>query len=52
MDNDGKNKTHCMVVHAHYPLGESRVERQAQALIRAGYQVDVICLRQAGEAKP
>lgn len=32
-------------------MGESRVERQAQALIRAGYQVDVICLRQAGEAK-
>jgi len=40
-----------MVVHAHYPLGESRVERQAQALIRAGYHVDVICLRQKGEAK-
>jgi glycosyltransferase involved in cell wall biosynthesis len=34
-----------MVVHAHYPLGETRVERQALALYEHGYQVDVICLR-------
>jgi len=38
------NKRHCMVVHAHYPLGETRVEREAQALIDHGYEVDVICL--------
>jgi len=38
-----------MVVHAHYPLGESRVERQARALIDCGYEVDVICLRGGGE---
>lgn len=38
-------KRHCMVVHAHYPLGEPRVEREARALIRRGYEVDVICLR-------
>jgi len=38
-----------MVVHAYYPLGEVRVEREAQALIQAGYQVDVICLRDEGE---
>lgn len=33
-----------MVVHAYYPLGETRVERQALALIKHGYEVDVICL--------
>lgn len=38
-----------MVVHAHYPLGEVRVEREAKALIAAGYQVDVIALRAPGE---
>lgn len=36
---------HCMVVHAHYPHRETRVEREAQALISAGFSVDVICLR-------
>ena len=39
-----------MVVHAHYPVGETRVERQAQALVRHGHEVDVICLRDEGEA--
>jgi glycosyltransferase involved in cell wall biosynthesis len=34
-----------MVVHAIYPLGETRVERQAQALLTNGIEVDVICLR-------
>lgn len=38
-------KTHCMVVHAYYPLGETRVEREAQALVNDGYAVDVICLK-------
>lgn len=38
-----------MVVHAYYPLGEVRVEREAQALIHAGYEVDVICLLGKGE---
>ena len=37
-------KRHCMVVHAHYSYGETRVEREAQALIDHGYEVDVICL--------
>ena len=36
---------HCMIVHAYYPLGETRVEREAQALINHGHEVDVICLR-------
>lgn len=42
-------KRHCMIVHAHYPLGEPRVEREAQALITGGYEVDVLCLRKADE---
>ncbi|WP_374686156.1 glycosyltransferase family 4 protein [Promineifilum sp.] len=36
---------HCMIVHAHYPVGEPRVEREAKALVAHGYAVDVICLR-------
>jgi glycosyltransferase involved in cell wall biosynthesis len=38
-----------MIVHAHYPLGEPRVEREAQALINGGYEVDVLCLRKDDE---
>lgn len=37
-------KRHCMIVHAYYPLGETRVEREAQALIQNGYEVEVVCL--------
>ena len=36
---------HCMVVHNYYPLGEPRVQRQAEALAEVGAEVDVICLR-------
>jgi hypothetical protein len=43
---NGRNRRrHCMVVHADYPIGETRVEREALALVDQGYQVDVICLR-------
>jgi hypothetical protein len=42
-------KRHCMVVHAYYPLGETRVEREALALIEQGYEVDVLCLRDQDE---
>jgi len=42
-------KRHCMVVHAYYPLGETRVEREAMALLERGYEVDVLCLRDEGE---
>ncbi len=42
-------KRHCMIVHAYYPLGEVRVQREAEALVDQGYEVDVICLRVPGE---
>lgn len=48
--NDESAPRHCMVVHAYYPLKEPRVEREAQALVAAGYEVDVICLRNRDEA--
>jgi glycosyltransferase involved in cell wall biosynthesis len=38
-----------MVVHAYYPLTETRVQREAEALVAAGYEVDVLCLRGDGE---
>lgn len=37
-----------MVVHAYYPIGETRVQREALALVDRGYEVDVLCLRDAG----
>lgn len=40
---------HCMVVHNYYPIGEPRVQRQAEALAEAGAEVDVICLRRPDE---
>lgn len=52
MNSDQENRSprrQCMVVHAYYPLGETRVEREARALIDHGYEVDVICLRKVGE---
>jgi glycosyltransferase involved in cell wall biosynthesis len=39
----------CMIVHSHYPIGEPRGEREARAMIEAGYTVNVICLRRADE---
>lgn len=38
-----------MIVHAYYPKSETRVEREASALIAKGYEVDVLCLRDVGE---
>ncbi len=43
-------RNHCMVVHAHYPIGEPRVEREALALKSKGFEVDLICLRDPEEA--
>jgi glycosyltransferase involved in cell wall biosynthesis len=45
----GIRPRHCMVVHAYYPLHEPRVSREAEALVRAGYDVDVVCLRDEGQ---
>jgi glycosyltransferase involved in cell wall biosynthesis len=45
-----KPKRHCMIVLARYPVGETRVQREAEALINHGYEVDVICMRPPGEA--
>jgi glycosyltransferase involved in cell wall biosynthesis len=42
-------KRHCMVVFAPYPLGETRVQREAEALVNHGYAVDVICIRLPGD---
>jgi glycosyltransferase involved in cell wall biosynthesis len=38
-----------MVVYAPYPIGETRVQREAEALVDAGFEVDVICMRDEGE---
>lgn len=40
---------HCMVVHAYYPLAETRVEREAMALLQQGTAVDIICLQKGNE---
>jgi glycosyltransferase involved in cell wall biosynthesis len=39
----------CMVVHGPYPVGEGRVAREALAAIDAGWEVDVLSMRRAGE---
>lgn len=38
-----------MIVHAYYPIGETRVQREAAALVDAGFAVEVIALRDEGE---
>lgn len=39
----------CMVVQSHYP-SDPRVRRQAETLRKAGYNVDIICLRKSDES--
>lgn len=41
---------HCMIVHAYYPVGETRVQREAAALTEDDFEVTVVCLRDLGEA--
>lgn len=41
---------HCMVVYALYPYYETRVQREAEALLEAGHDVDVICPRRPDDA--
>ena len=43
-------RRHCMVVYAYYPHTETRVQRQAEMLVRSGFDVDVVCLRAEGDA--
>ncbi len=50
--SEKKRKRHCMVVHAYYPLAETRVERQAMALLDRDIEVDVICLGGSNGAAP
>jgi glycosyltransferase involved in cell wall biosynthesis len=45
MTKNDVTKRHCMVVYAGYPWGETRVQREAEALVSQGYEVDVISLR-------
>jgi glycosyltransferase involved in cell wall biosynthesis len=42
--------TICMVVHAYFPLGEPRVQREARAAREAGFDVTVLALR--GDDEP
>jgi glycosyltransferase involved in cell wall biosynthesis len=44
----GRVRRVAIVVHAIYP-GDPRVRRQSDALVDAGYEVDIFCLRQAGQ---
>jgi len=43
------SKRHCMIVLAYYPWAETRVQREAEALVARGYEVDVICLKRADD---
>lgn len=38
----------CMVVYSHYP-DDPRVSREARTLVRAGVEVDVVCLKRLGQ---
>jgi glycosyltransferase involved in cell wall biosynthesis len=42
---------HCMVVQNYYPFDETRVQREAMALLEAGIEVDLVCMRLANEPK-
>lgn len=47
--DDGRRSTLVMVVHARYPIGEPRVQREARTARDAGWRVKVVCLRDDGE---
>src|SRR5688572_17561591 len=46
-----QNRSHrvAMVVHAYY-LRDARVRRYTEALVNQGYETDIFCLRDQGEA--
>ena len=39
----------CMVIHGPYPMTEGRVAREALAAIDAGWEVDVVAVREPGD---
>ena len=45
MDANKKIQTLLYDRLRHLPLAETRVQREAEVLLRNGYEVDVICLR-------
>ena len=45
---DARRPRVAIIVHAIFP-GDPRIRRQSDALVEAGYEVDVLCLRQRGE---
>src|SRR2546426_6659475 len=48
-DRERRLIRHCMVVHNRYPFEETRVQREAKALVDSGVEVDVICLQKDHE---
>ena len=48
MSGAGQPRRVAILVHAVFP-GDPRVRRQSDALLEAGHEVDVICLRRPGE---
>jgi glycosyltransferase involved in cell wall biosynthesis len=51
MTDSPRRKRLCMVVHGPYPVGETRVLRQARAAQSHGYDVDVVALRRPDEPR-
>ena len=47
----GSKRRLLMVVHSEYPVGETRVRRQAEAAVAAGWSVDVFALATDGEPR-
>lgn len=48
-DGSGRGRV-CIVRHSFYP-GELNVKREADALLEAGFEVHIICLRKLGESE-
>ena len=48
--NKNSSKKILMVLYSYYPQ-DPRPRREIDALIQAGHQVDLICLREIGQAK-
>src|SRR5205085_7587165 len=48
---DGSEMARVCIVWQHRILAETRVGREINALAEAGHQVDVICLRGAGQPR-